>query len=138
MKENMTGSPVLIPSESTGSAYMRIGVLTAIDLEKAEARVSFAAGGSADHSLSEIRTLKDKDALYRDLLTGSAEIDIGDFKRLFQVNMLQDRGNISALVDALILLKDSPRAVMAATESLDVKLNNIAQINPANQAQMSR
>lgn len=138
MKENMTGSPVLIPSASRDSVFMRIGVLTALDLEKGEARVSFATGGSSLQSLADVRTLKNKDILYRDLLTNAAQIDIGDFKKLFQVNMLQDRGNISAMVDALILLKDSPSAVMAATESLDAKLINIMQIGPSHPSPLSR
>jgi len=106
---------------------MRIGVITAIDDNALFAELTFADLTSARFACSELQVLKNKTELYTLLLSSPEKIPAGDFKLLFQVNMLQDRGDVSSLIEACQLIKSTPSALALATQKLSDRLENKSQ-----------
>lgn len=105
-------------------SVMRIGVITSVDDSALFAQLTFADSSSARFASKDILLLKDKADLYTFLLSSPEKIPIGDFKLLFQVSMLQDRGDSASLISACQLLKSSPSALDLATDSLSERLQS--------------
>jgi len=112
----------------------KIGVISAIS--DTPGLVDMRFGSLEKHSVStaDLRVLIDRQSLYRMLLSEALNLGTADFKTLFQVNMLQDRGDISSLLQAYQLLKSSSSAVMMATIPLSAHL----QLSPEIKTPFSR
>ncbi|MFC3560169.1 hypothetical protein [Pedobacter jamesrossensis] len=123
--ENFKGSIALVKDQiDEYLSVMRIGVITSIDDSSLFAQLAFADSSSARFASKDILLLKDKAELYTFLLSSPEKIPLGDFKLLFQVSMLQDRGDSSSHISACQLLKSSPSALTLATEPLSERLQS--------------
>lgn len=114
--ENIHGTIAMVQLDPHGLLQPRIGVISSIGDHSAE--LKFADRRNESFDSSEIRVLIDRQSLYRWLLSSASNIPVNDFKILFQVNMLQDRGDLSSLLNAYQLLKSSPGAALHVTEPL--------------------
>ena len=123
--ENFHGSIAVVKDHiDEYLSVMRIGVITSVDNSLLFAQLTFADSSSARFASKDILLLKDKADLYTYLLSSPEKIPIGDFKLLFQVSMLQDRGDSSSLISAFQLLKSSPSALDMATDALSERLQS--------------
>lgn len=126
--ENIIGSIAMVKDHiDEYLSLMRIGVISAVDDGLLFAQLTFSDLTKARFASKEILLLKDKAELYTLLLSGTEKIPLGDFKLLFQVNMLQDRGDVSSLIHACQLLKPAPGAIELATDTLSARLLTNAQ-----------
>ncbi|RZM20695.1 MAG: hypothetical protein EOO88_35445 [Pedobacter sp.] len=127
--ENIIGSIAMVKDRiDEYLSLMRIGVISSVDDGALFAQLTFADLTNSSFPAKEILLLKDKAELYTLLLSGGANIPLADFKLLFQVNMLQDRGDASSLIQACQLLKASPSAIELATVKLSARL--VSDLNP--------
>ena len=126
--ENFNGTIALV-SEINGGVVkqMQIGIISAVDPLLGKVDITFASLQKEQFALHQVHVLKDRHSLYQLLMSASGSIPLGDFKTLFKVNMLQDRGDPSALLDAFQLLKFSPSAAALATDPLGERLH-VAEI----------
>jgi len=123
--ENFNGIVALVKDQiDEYLSVMRIGVITSVDDSSLFANLTFADSSSGRFASKEVMLLKDKADLYTFLLSSPEKIPLGDFKLLFQVSMLQDRGDSSSLISACQLLKSSPSALELATDSLSQRLES--------------
>ena len=131
--ENFNGTIAMVNVAGVGeSKEMRIGIISSVDAQAGHADITFASLQKERFALSEIHLLKDRHTLYQMLMSTSAKIPLGDFKALFKVNMLQDRGDPSSLLDAFQILKSSPSATAMATDQLHERLGFNRRPEPAN------
>lgn len=131
--ENFNGSIAVVKDQiDEYLSVMRIGVITSVDDSSLFAQLTFADSSSARFASKDILLLKDKADLYTFLLSSPEKIPIGDFKLLFQVSMLQDRGDSSSLISACQLLKSSPSALVMATDALSERLQSRQTDRPLN------
>ncbi|AYL95330.1 hypothetical protein [Mucilaginibacter celer] len=108
--ENLNGTPVLVkpvPGNDTGQATALIGVLT-YTRSASENYVRFPGGGEAYYHANEISQLKDKQKVFNDLNKNGSSMEIADFKAMYKVMLLQDRGTSQALIAALAIARDNP------------------------------
>lgn len=118
MKDELNGSLVMVIDRQNPGAAARIGLMGEIDNEQNSAHVSFGDLHREIVDANDIRLLKDRSSLYRDLLSQTADINLGDFKTLFKINMLQDRGDPASILEAYHLLQNNPSAINSATDIL--------------------
>lgn len=108
--ENLNGTPVLVkpaPENDTGQANALIGVLT-YARSATENYVRFPGGGEAYYQANEISKLKNKQEVFNDLNKNGASMEVADFKAMYKVMLLQDRGTSQALFAALAIARDNP------------------------------
>jgi hypothetical protein len=101
---------------------MRLGVISGVESSTGTVRISFGDLSISSYGLDRVMVLKDRNVLYEQLLTAAGEIDIETFKVLLRVNMLQDRGSSTAILEAMQLLMKSPEAMRFALSSLSDQL----------------
>jgi hypothetical protein len=101
---------------------MRLGVISGVESSTGTVRISFGDLSISSYGLDRVMVLKDRNVLYEQLLTAAGEIDIEIFKVLLRVNMLQDRGSSTAILEAMQLLMKSPEAMRFALSSLSDQL----------------
>jgi hypothetical protein len=101
---------------------IRLGVISGIESSTGTVRISFGDLSISSYGLDRVMVLKDRNVLYEQLLTAAGEIDIETFKVLLRVNMLQDRGSSTAILEAMQLLMKSPEAMRFALSSLSGQL----------------
>lgn len=108
--ENLNGTPVLVKpatENDTGQSKALIGVLT--DARSAtENLVRFPGGGEAYYQANEISKLKDKRQVFNDLNKNGTSMEVADFKAMYKIMLLQDRGSSQALFAALAIARDNP------------------------------
>jgi hypothetical protein len=129
MKDELNGSFIMVIDRQNPGAAARIGLMGEINIDQNSAHVSFGDLHREIVDANDIRVLKDRSSLYRDLLSKTADIDLGDFKTLFKINMLQDRGDPASILEAYHLLQNNPSAINSAT---DILLNFQRATQPLN------
>ncbi|GGA95388.1 hypothetical protein [Mucilaginibacter rubeus] len=108
--EILNGTPVLVrpaPENDAGQSTALIGVLTYIR-SASENYVRFPGGGEAYYQTDEISKLKDKQEVFNDLNKNGSSMEVADFKAMYKVMLLQDRGTSQALFAALAIARDNP------------------------------
>lgn len=108
--ETLNGIPVLVkpaPEYDKGQAAPLIGVLT-YARSAAENHVRFPGGGEAYYQSNEISKLKNKEEVFNDLNKNGSSMEVADFKAMYKVMLLQDRGTSQALFAALAIARDNP------------------------------
>ncbi|TCD07698.1 hypothetical protein EZ449_14285 [Pedobacter frigidisoli] len=101
---------------------LRLGLISLLAADGASARVTHGDLSMPSYPAANLLMLKEKGSLYQQLLTDTAKINMEDFKVLLRVNMLQERGGVSAIMEAMELLRKNPSAAMIATTSLSEKI----------------
>lgn len=108
--ENLTGTLVLVRPDlenDPGKKRGYIGVLTLAFSEK-ENYVRFPEGGEAYYPAEQVMMLKDKQEVFNDLTNNGSSMPLDDFKAMYKIMLLQDRGTSQALYSALAIANDNP------------------------------
>ena len=108
--ENLTGSLVLVHPELANDPLNKqgqVGVLT-YPREFNEMYVSFPGGGEGTYDADKLLKLKDKQAIFEDLMKNGSSMEQNDFKAMYKIMLLQDRGTSRATYDALEIARDNP------------------------------
>ena len=115
-------------SDPAQHEQMKLGVITGLNPAGTLVSVSFGDLSVSSFPTDQVLVLKDKNALYGQLLSSSRELEMQDFKLLLSVNMLQEKTGLSAQLQAMELLKSSVSAAQFATVSLSIQLGLSSQI----------
>lgn len=94
-----------------------IGVLTYARSE-AENYVRFPEGGEAYYPAAQVMMLKDKQEIFADLTNNGSSMPLDDFKAMYKIMLLQDRGTSQALYSALAIANDHPGLQEKVLESI--------------------
>jgi len=108
--ESLTGSLVLVHPEFGNDPLKKqgqIGVLT-YPKELHEMYVSFPGGGEGIYEWNNLLKLKDKQAVFDDLMKNGSAMEQNDFKAMYKIMLLQDRGTNRGTFDALEIARDNP------------------------------
>lgn len=108
--EDLTGALVLVHPELENDPAKKqgqIGVLT-YPREFNEMYVSFPGGGEGIYDADKLLRLKDKQAVFDDLMKNGSSMEQNDFKAMYKIMLLQDRGTSRATYDALEIARDNP------------------------------
>ncbi len=108
------------PHERNREQNTKLGVISHIDQLTGAVLVSFGDLTVSGHGAGEVMVLKDRNTLYKELLLSAGEMEMQTFKVLLRVNMLQERGSSTSLLEAMQLLRKNPDALKHATVSLSV------------------
>jgi len=126
--EKYSGMLALV-SDQLQDGKMKLGVIGDINPAGTLVNLSFADLSVSSLPSDLVLVLKDKNALYGQLLSSSRELGMQDFKVLLRVNMLQEKNSLSSLLQAMELLKASPSAAQFATVSLSSQLGLSPQVS---------
>lgn len=108
--QTLAGTLVLVKPDQendTGNNKGQIGVLTYARSET-ENYVRFPAGGEAFYPAAQVMMLKDKQEVFADLTNNGSSMPLDDFKAMYKIMLLQDRGTSQALYSALAIANDHP------------------------------
>ncbi|PAW95453.1 hypothetical protein CKK33_18885 [Mucilaginibacter sp. MD40] len=108
--QTLAGTLVLVkPDLEIGPDAKRgqIGVLTYARSET-ENYVKFPEGGEAYYPAEQVLMLKDKQEIFNDLTSNGSSMPLNDFKGMYKIMLLQDRGTSQALYAALAIANDHP------------------------------
>jgi hypothetical protein len=117
---NLTGTLVLVRPDlenDPGQKRGHIGVLTLAISEK-ENYVRFPEGGEAYFPAAQVMMLKDKQGVFNDLTNNGSSMPLDDFKAMYKIMLLQDRGTSQALYSALAIANDNPGIQEKVLESI--------------------
>jgi hypothetical protein len=118
--ESLTGTLVLVqpdPENDNGKSRAQIGVLTYARSET-ENYVRFPEGGEAYYPAGQVMMLKDKKQISDDITRNGTSMPLDDFKAMYKITLLQDRGTSQALYSALAIAKDNPGIQAGVLESI--------------------
>jgi hypothetical protein len=108
--KNLTGTIVLVqPDMENGTDEKRgqIGVLT-LPISRNENYVRFPEGNEAFYPAHQVLMLKDKQEVINDLTNNGSSMSVDDFKAMYKIMLLQDRGTSQSLYSAMAIAKDHP------------------------------
>lgn len=118
--ESLTGTLVLVRPDlekGTGAKQGYIGVLT-LAFSPRENYVRFPEGGEAFYPAEQVLRLKDKKEVFNDITNNGSSMPLDDFKAMYKIMLLQDRGTSQALYAALALANDHPAVQERVLESI--------------------
>lgn len=128
--ETLAGTLVLVqplPEEAPGTKRGRIGILTYVRSET-ENFVRFPEGGEANYPAGQLMMLKDKQDVFNDLTHHGSSMELSDFKAMYKIMLLQDKGTSQALYTALSIANDYP----------GIQEKVLEQINPAQKQDLDK
>ncbi|MET3981719.1 hypothetical protein ABIB62_004264 [Mucilaginibacter sp. UYP25] len=108
--QTLAGTLVLVQPDlenDTGQKKGQIGVLTYARSET-ENYVRFPEGGEAFYPAGQVMMLKDKQKVFDDLTNNGSAMPLDDFKAMYKIMLLQERGTSQALYSALAIANDHP------------------------------
>jgi len=132
MEDELTGILVAIhPDTSFDPANMqgKIGIITSADLEADDFYVSFGKGEQARYPSGTLLVLREGSEIYQDLLTRHKELEKQDFKNLFEINLLQQKGSAKSIKDAMNIALKSDTLLTYGMTTLQDKLGIEAGID---------
>jgi hypothetical protein len=123
--EELTGHLVMVHPDLTNDPVDRqgqIGIITSASLEKDEIYVGFGTDKLGLYSTDALLVLKPHRELYSALLTHARDLETPDFKTLMEASLLQQKGGVSDLRDAMGLALSNERVLAFSTVSLQQAL----------------
>jgi len=118
--QTLAGTLVLVqpdPEIDPENKKGMIGVLTYARSET-ENYVRFPEGGEAYYPAGQVMMLKDKQEVFDDLTHNGSSMPLDDFKAMYKIMLLQDRGTSQALYSALAIANDHPGVQERVIESI--------------------
>jgi len=85
----------------------RVGILLYASSDK-ENFVKFPGGSQSVYPASGLLLLKDKKQIVDEVMNRASEMTTPEFKAMYKIMLLQDRGNSSDLLNALEIARDNP------------------------------
>jgi hypothetical protein len=108
--QTLAGTLVLVQPDlenDAGPKSGHIGVLT-LAFSENENYVRFPEGGEAYYPAKQVLMLKDKHEVFNDITNNGSSMPLDDFKAMYKIMLLQDRGTSQALYSALAIANDHP------------------------------
>lgn len=109
--ENLIGTLALVhphlandPAKKQG----QVGVVTYVGKQDNEIYMSFPGRGDGVYQPDAVLRLKDKAEILERLVNDGDNMDVNDFKDLYKVTILQDRGTSTGILSALEIARDNP------------------------------
>jgi hypothetical protein len=119
--ENLHGTLVLVQPDfenDPGTKKGMVGILTYARSET-ENYVRFPELGEAFYPAGRVLMLKDKQQVVDDLTHNGSNMPLDDFKAMYKIMLLQDRGTSQALYSALAIANDHPGVQEHVLESIN-------------------
>lgn len=110
--ENLIGTLALVHPEFKNDPARKqgqVGVITYVGKDDHKIYMSFPGRGECVYDGEVIMRLKDKNAVLEALVNEGDHMDVNDFKDLYKVTILQDRGTSTGLLSALEIARDNPK-----------------------------
>jgi len=130
--DDLTGNLVMVHPKLENDPVNRqaqVGIITSADLAKDEVYVGFGNSPLGLYSTNALLVLKPHNDLYQDILTNIKNIDTPDFKTLMEITILQEKGSVNSLRDAMELAATNERTLAYSTVSLQDKLGLVREEN---------
>lgn len=109
--ENLIGTLAMVhPGLSLDPARKQgqVGIITYVSKETQDIYMSFPGKGEGIYNGDSVLRLKDKNQVLEALVNEGDNMALDDFKDLYKVTMLQDRGTSTGIVSALEIARDNP------------------------------
>ena len=128
--DDLTGNLVMVHPKLENEPVNRqaqVGIITSADPAKDEVYVGFGNSPLGLYSTNALLVLKPHNDLYQDILTNIKNMDTPDFKTLMEITILQEKGSVNSLRDAMELAATNERTLVYSTVSLQDKLGLVRQ-----------
>ncbi len=128
--DDLTGNLVMVHPKLENDPVNRqaqVGIITSADLAKDEVYVGFGNSPLGLYSTNALLVLKPHNDLYQDILTNIKNMDTPDFKTLMEITILQEKGSVNSLRDAMELAATNERTLAYSTVSLQDKLGLVRE-----------
>jgi hypothetical protein len=119
-KQNLTGTLVLVQPDLELNPNMKKGMIGVLTYARSETEnyVRFPGAGEAFYPAGQVMMLKDKQQVIEDLTHNGSSMPLDDFKAMYKIMLLQDRGTSQALYSALAIANDNPGIQEKVLESI--------------------
>ncbi|HTI58951.1 hypothetical protein [Mucilaginibacter sp.] len=119
-KQNLTGTLVLVQPDLELNPDMKKGMIGVLTYARSETEnyVRFPGAGEAFYPAGQVMMLKDKQQVFEDLTHNGSSMPLDDFKAMYKIMLLQDRGTSQALYAALAIANDNPGIQEKVLESI--------------------
>lgn len=119
-KQNLTGTLVLVQPDLELDPNMKKGMIGVLTYARSETEnyVRFPGAGEAFYPAGQVMMLKDKQQVFEDLTHNGSSMPLDDFKAMYKIMLLQDRGTSQALYSALAIANDNPGIQEKVLESI--------------------
>jgi hypothetical protein len=107
---NLAGSLVLVRPDLENDPVRQqgqIGIVTYVDL-KNDVFVSFKNGTEGIYTGDALFQLKNREQLFSDLMGNASSLEVKDFKDLYKISLLLDKGRSTDVWQALEIARDNP------------------------------
>ncbi len=128
--DDLTGNLVMVHPKLENDPVNRqaqVGIITSADPAKDEVYVGFGNSPLGLYSTNALLVLKPHNDLYQDILTNIKNMDTPDFKTLMEITILQEKGSVNSLRDAMELAATNERTLAYSTVSLQDKLGLVRE-----------
>lgn len=119
-KQNLTGTLVLVQPDLELNPNIKKGMIGVLTYARSETEnyVRFPGAGEAFYPAGQVMMLKDKQRVFEDLTHNGSSMPLDDFKAMYKIMLLQDRGTSQALYSALAIANDNPGIQEKVLESI--------------------
>jgi hypothetical protein len=104
-----------------------IGIIAHVDAQQNEIVLRFTDEAEAIYPSDALFRLKDQDRIFPDAAAGGSELSLDNYKDLFKISTLQDRGRGQDIWNALEIARDNPaiwqNSLVSVEESLGLRHN---------------
>lgn len=139
--EELTGQLVVVHPQLTTDPVSRqgqIGVIATADIKNDTISVGFGGGPIGRYSSDALLVLKDKNELYRDIMTGVKDMDAKTFHDLLELNMKQERSGYGNLSAAMSIALENPEVMKRSMISLEDYISRNHNINISEEVSFER
>jgi len=122
--ENLNGTLVLVRPDLENDPVRgqgKVGFIQYAPKNMEGLYVALLTDQAGFYQPDELLRLKDKHEVFKELMENGTSMDLNDFKALYKISLLQDRGTTSGEVQALEVARDNPSIWSRALESLTPK-----------------
>ncbi|NHA03251.1 hypothetical protein G7092_05580 [Mucilaginibacter sp. HC2] len=128
--ESLNGTLVLVLPDLENNPETKRGQIGVVTYARSasENYVRFLEGNEAIYPAEQVLKLKDKQQVLDDLTKNGSSMPLDDFKAMYKIMLLQDRGTSQAIFSALAIAKDNP----------GVRDNVLESINPTQEQELAQ
>jgi hypothetical protein len=123
----LTGMLVLVHpelSDDPANKQGQVGIITGAELQEDNVYVSFGKGEQALYSTDALLVFKPENDLYTTIMTKGKDAGPDVFKKLFQVNLMQQHGITPLVMKAMKLVSDDKVLRDFSMDTLENQLEN--------------
>jgi hypothetical protein len=125
--DELTGTLVLVHPDRVNdpaNKQGKVGMITGAELDHDDVYVSFGKGEQALYSTDALLVFKPENDLYTTIMTNGKDVGPDVFKKLFQVNLLQQHGITPLVRKAMQLVSDDKVLRDFSMDTLGNQLEN--------------